>query len=93
MLKYRFSHAHAHGNLRAVEEFQRLNFRIIAIGHSFNDIPMLKVRSIKCSAGHPRIHSLHIGPGSLGIPRKTYFYIFFRIFGVNLIKYLGFWSK
>jgi len=27
---------------RAVEEFQRLNFRIIAIGYSFNDIPMLK---------------------------------------------------
>ena len=36
---------------------------------------------------------LHIGPGSLGIPRKTYFYIFFWIFGVILIKYLGFWSK
>jgi len=26
----------------AVEEFQRLNFRIISIGSSFNDIPMLK---------------------------------------------------
>ena len=29
----------------------------------------------------------------LGIPRKTYFYLFFGIFGVILIKYLGFWSK
>jgi phosphoserine/homoserine phosphotransferase len=28
---------------RAVEEFQQLNFKVIAIGHSFNDIPMLKV--------------------------------------------------
>jgi len=26
----------------AVEEFQRLNFRIISIGSSFNDVPMLK---------------------------------------------------
>merc|ERR1712107_372242 len=26
----------------SVEEFQRLNFRIIAIGHSFNDISMIK---------------------------------------------------
>lgn len=33
-----------HGQKRlAVEEFQQLNFRVIAIGHSFNDIPMLKV--------------------------------------------------
>ena len=26
-------------------------------------------------------------------PRKTYFYLFVGIFGVFLIKYLGFWSK
>jgi len=33
-----------HGQKRlAVEEFQQLNFKVIAIGHSFNDIPMLKV--------------------------------------------------
>ena len=29
----------------------------------------------------------------LGIPRKTYVYLFFLIFGVILIKYLSFWSK
>jgi len=28
--------------LKAVQEFQRLNFRIIAVGYSFNDISMLK---------------------------------------------------
>ena len=32
-------------------------------------------------------HRLHIGPGTLGIPRKTYFYLFFEIFRVFLIKY------
>jgi len=52
---------------RAVEEFQRLNFRIIAIGHSFNDIPMLKAAehgillkpSEKLVAAHPEIHSVN----------------------------------
>ena len=37
----------------------------------------------------------HYHPGHiyLEIPRKTYFYLFFLIFGVILIKYLSFWSK
>ena len=30
---------------------------------------------------------LHMAQESLGIPRKTYFYKFFWIFGVFLIKY------
>lgn len=52
--------------MRAVEEFQRLNFRIIAIGHSFNDIPMLKAAehgillkpSEQVVAAHPEIQSV-----------------------------------
>jgi len=52
---------------KAVEEFQRLNFRIIAIGHSFNDIPMLKAAehgvllkpSEQVVAKHPEIHSVN----------------------------------
>ena len=36
---------------------------------------------------------LHMAQEFLGIPRKTYFYYFFWIFGTILIKYLGFWSK
>merc|ERR1719321_88716 len=31
---------------KAVEEFQRLNFRIIAVGASFNDIAMLKTAEV-----------------------------------------------
>jgi len=50
----------------AVEEFQRLNFRIIAIGFSFNDIGMLKAAeagilfnpSRHVSEGHPEIPSV-----------------------------------
>ena len=35
----------------------------------------------------------HMGSGSLGIPRKTYVYVFLGIFGVILIKYLSFFVK
>lgn len=49
----------------AVEEFQRLNFRIIAIGSSFNDVPMMKAAehgivfkpSHHLKAAHPEISS------------------------------------
>jgi len=48
----------------AVEEFQRLNFRVIAIGNSFNDIAMLKSAehgilfkpSDHVTTAHPEIH-------------------------------------
>ena len=33
------------------------------------------------------------GPVTLGIPRKTYVYLFLGIFEIILIKYLGFWLK
>lgn len=33
---------HSYQKLKAVEEFQRLNFRIVAVGFSFNDVGMLK---------------------------------------------------
>merc|ERR1719230_158791 len=46
---------------KAVEAFQRLNFRVIAIGDSFNDVSMMKVAehgifmhsSAKVEAAHP----------------------------------------
>jgi len=49
--------------LRAVQEFQRLNFRIIAVGYSFNDIEMLRAAeqgilycpSEKVTEAHPDI--------------------------------------
>jgi len=57
-----------HGQKRlAVEEFQHLNFRVLAIGHSFNDIPMLKVAergvlfnpSDHLVQAHPEIPAVH----------------------------------
>jgi phosphoserine/homoserine phosphotransferase len=52
---------------RSVEEFQRLNFRIMAVGHSFCDIAMLKQAdhgillnpSKQLLAAHPEIPSVH----------------------------------
>lgn len=52
---------------KSVEEFQRLNFRVMAIGHSFNDIPMLKAAdygillkpSKEVAGAHPSIASVH----------------------------------
>lgn len=53
--------------LRAVQEFQRLNFRIIAVGYSFNDIDMLKAAeqgilycpSEKVTEAHPEYPVVH----------------------------------
>eukprot|EP00429_Kryptoperidinium_foliaceum_P079749 CAMPEP_0176222380 /NCGR_PEP_ID=MMETSP0121_2-20121125/20205_1 /TAXON_ID=160619 /ORGANISM="Kryptoperidinium foliaceum, Strain CCMP 1326" /LENGTH=451 /DNA_ID=CAMNT_0017561593 /DNA_START=80 /DNA_END=1435 /DNA_ORIENTATION=- len=48
--------------LKAVQEFQRLNFRIIAVGHSLNDISMLQAaeRGILYS---PSEHVIKANPG------------------------------
>jgi len=51
---------------RSVEEFQRINFRVLAVGHSFNDISMLQAadRGILLNASdevckaHPEIPSV-----------------------------------
>merc|ERR1719456_568125 len=57
-----------HGQKRmAVEEFQQLNFKVLAIGHSFNDIPMLKTAeeailfkpSEHLVEAHPEITAVH----------------------------------
>jgi phosphoserine/homoserine phosphotransferase len=53
--------------IRSVEEFQRLNFRVIAVGHSFNDISMIKAAdagvllnpSQDIVAAHPEIPAAH----------------------------------
>jgi len=53
--------------MKSVQEFQRLNFRVMAIGHSFNDIPMLEAAdcgillkpSKEVSAANPSIASVH----------------------------------
>mmetsp|Transcript_74098 Transcript_74098/g.239594 ORF Transcript_74098/g.239594 Transcript_74098/m.239594 type:complete len:453 (-) Transcript_74098:95-1453(-) len=53
--------------LRAVEEFQRLNFRIIAVGYSFNDVEMLSAAeagilycpSEKVTQAHPEFPVVH----------------------------------
>merc|ERR1719440_271210 len=52
---------------KAVESFQRLNFRVIAVGDSFNDISMLKAAergilmnpSEKVEAAHPEFPVCH----------------------------------
>lgn len=52
---------------RSIEEFRRLNFRIIAVGHSFNDISMLQTAeqgilmnaSEQVTSAHPEIASVH----------------------------------
>jgi len=55
--------SHSYQKLKAVEEFQRLNFRILAVGFSFNDIGMLNTAekgilfnpSDKVQAAHPEL--------------------------------------
>jgi phosphoserine/homoserine phosphotransferase len=52
---------------RSVEEFQRLNFRIVAVGHSFGDVAMLKQAdagillnpSKQLTEAHPEIAAVH----------------------------------
>ena len=46
-----------------------------------------------CVMAREESDDYHPGHIYLEIPRKTYFYLFFAIFGVILIKYLGFWLK
>jgi len=53
--------------LKAVQEFQRLNFRIIAVGYSFNDVDMLTAAergifycpSEKVTQAHPQFPVVH----------------------------------
>ena len=53
-----------------------------------NDARAAKANRLGHAAGAPRARRVDsMEPGSLGIPRKTYFYQFFWIFGVFLIKY------
>ena len=54
-------HQWSYQKMTAAEEFQRLNFRVIAVGFSFNDIGMLK--QSECGVLFNPSSNVPAGPG------------------------------